>query len=152
MHRTLVAICLLTTAAGGDRGTERQGINQEKLANEQQRKIVQTGLQRALWQGLKKQLTAPDGEQYFESNLKGTAVPPLRGKLISARPPEGSKELVIGIIDAKIPEVTLRLDSPFSFKLQPGDEIEFEGVAIEFTKDPFNLSFDVLRAKVSPTQ
>ena len=130
----------MTTAAG------------ETLASAQQRNIVQTGPQRALWQGLKKQLTAPDGEQYFESNLKGTAVPPLNGKLISARPAEGSKELVIGIIDAKIPEVTLRLDSPFSFKLQPGDEIEFEGVATEFTKDPFNLTFDVVRAKVSSSQ
>ena len=70
-----------------------------EIAVEKEEEFKKTNPQLALWMGVKKMLTAPDGAQYFESQMKGTAVPPLKGKVISAKPPVRSKELVVGVAD-----------------------------------------------------
>jgi hypothetical protein len=71
-----------------------------------------------------------------------------KGTLIEARPATRSKELIVGLADAKVPEVTLKLDAPLTGKPEVGCEIEFEGVPAAFTADPFNITFDVERAKI----
>ena len=102
--------------------------------------------QRALWTGIKSKLAAADGEEYFNSNLKGTAVPPLTGTLISALMNEGVSRLILGLTEAATPEVTLILHNgkrKAKAKPKPGTPIEFQGVAIDFTRSPFMLTFDV---------
>ena len=46
----------------------------------------------ALWKGIKDALQAPNGEQYFEGMLKGSAVPKLRGKVVTLKPALRPKE------------------------------------------------------------
>jgi hypothetical protein len=46
-------------------------------------------------------------------------------------------------------DAKLKLDAPLPGKMDPGGEIEFEGAAKSFTKDPFSVTFEVERAKVS---
>ena len=109
----------------------------------------------ALWMTLKTALTAPDGEQYFDTNMKGTEVPggaggaqTFKGKLISTKPILHPKQLVLSIGDGTTPDATLTLDAPLPGKAEPGVEIEFAGVPTSFTKEPFNITFDVEKKKV----
>ena len=110
----------------------------------------------ALWLSVKKELTAEGGEQYFQERVKqallpGDAVPGVtkfRGKLVAAKPPRNPKELVLAISDATTPEVTLRLDEPMTGTAEPGTEIAFAGIAMEFTRDPFMLTFEVEKGQV----
>src|SRR5208283_355629 len=49
--------------------------------------------QLALWLGIKSQLSDTNGEKYFDDQLKGSAVPKLKGVLMEGRPECRSKEL-----------------------------------------------------------
>jgi tetratricopeptide (TPR) repeat protein len=110
----------------------------------------------ALWTTLKQALTAADGEQYFTNNMKGAEVPggaggvqAFKGKLISAKPALRPKELVLSVGDGTTPDATLVLDAPLPGKADPGVMIEFSGVPSAFTKDPYNVTFDVEKKKVA---
>ena len=102
--------------------------------------------QTALWRAVKKHLSGSKGEQYFEANLKNTAVPPLKGTLVSALINEGVSRAVLKMPGSEEPDVTLVVHNR-SAKLKgpptPGISIEFEGVAVIFSTDPFMLTFDV---------
>lgn len=109
----------------------------------------------ALWLSVKKELTGPNGEQYWESSVQRAALPggvsgvsKFRGTLISARPPKNPKELVLGISDPSTPEVTLQMDQPLKAVPKPGSEIAFAGVAMEFSREPFMITFSVERGDV----
>lgn len=109
----------------------------------------------ALWMTLKTTLTAADGQQYFDSNMKGAEVPggaggvqTLKGKLIESKPTLHPKELILSIGDGTTPDATLHLDAPLPGKAEPGVEIEFSGAPSSYTKDPFNISFDVEKKKI----
>jgi tetratricopeptide (TPR) repeat protein len=109
----------------------------------------------AMWMNLKQELTGSNGEQYFNDNLKGAEVPggaegiqSFKGKLISAKPAVRPKELVLAMMDSNTPEVTLHLDAPLPGQAEPGVEIEFDGVPTAFTKDAFNVTFDVEKKKI----
>jgi len=95
-------------------------------------------------------LTADAGQQYFDTSVKGAALPggangvtKFKGTLISQKPALNPKELVLGISTPDTPEVTLKLETALRGKADPGTVIHFEGVASAFTKDPFMLTFDV---------
>ncbi len=88
--------------------------------------------------------------------MKGADVPggaggvqKLKGKLISSKPALRPKELTLAIVDGSTPEVTLNLDAPLPGKADAGTEIEFAGVPSAFTKEPFNVTFDVEKKNVS---
>ncbi len=107
---------------------------------------TQEGPQRALWMAIRKQLIAPGGDEYFNSNLKGSMLPALKGELISGLFNDGVSKIVLGLTDPKIPEVTLILHNGLTRvkgEPKPGTEIEFHGVGMDFTKHPFMLTFDV---------
>jgi hypothetical protein len=108
----------------------------------------------ALWMGLKKELQAANGEQFFENTMKNANVPGgasginmLRGHLIAAKPAVSPKELIIGVEKPDVAEVTLKLENPVKGKPVVGSPVDFEGVPVAFTKDPFMVTFD--QAKVS---
>jgi len=119
-----------------------------EIAIEKEEEFKKSNPQLALWMGVKKMLTAADGAQYFESQMKGTAVPPLKGTVLSAKPAVRSKEIVVGVADKNTPEITLKLDAPLKGKPELGEEIEFEGVPSAFQPDPFMMTFDVETAKI----
>jgi len=84
-------------------------------------------------------------EEYFRANLKNADVPVLIGTLISATP----AELVVNLSGDNTPEVTLVLKDErnhaahLNGPLAPGSQIQFRGVPVAFTREPFMLTFDV---------
>ena len=126
-----------------------------EIAARKEEEFKKTNPMLALWMSVKKELTGPNGEAYFESNVKGAGLPggaegiqKFKGKLISHKPPRNPKELVIGIADPNTPEVTLVLDEPLTGRAEAGTEIAFEGVASAFTREPFMVTFDVEKAQL----
>ena len=72
----------------------------------------------------------------------------LKGKLVSMAPAVRPKELVLAIDDPNVGDATLKLDGALPGKMDPGTEIEFEGIARAFTKEPFMVTFEVEKGKV----
>ena len=110
----------------------------------------------AMWKQIKDALIADGGQAYFDGSIKGAGLPggangvtKFKGKLVSATPDTNPKELVLGITDPAVGEVTLKLDAALRGKMDVGTEIGFEGVASAFVKDPFMLTFDVEKAKIT---
>jgi hypothetical protein len=118
---------------------------------EQLEELKKTNPQLALWVQLKQELTGANAATNFESNLKGAALPKLKGKLVSMEPAVNPKKIVVGISDASTPEITIELEggTPFRGKADPGTEIEFEGIGKEFSADPFNLTVEVEKEKIT---
>jgi hypothetical protein len=104
---------------------------------------------RDLWIAIRRALTGPEGEEYFELNLKNALVPTLKGTLIKAEPSEDFGRLLLGMAGSTTPEVTLILtdgddqEVKLQGKPKPGTTIAFEGVPSAFVKDPFMLTFKV---------
>jgi len=107
----------------------------------------------ALWTKIKTALSASDGEHYFETELKDSAVPPLQGVVVEAKPECRPTELRIAVVlpnDAENsrPEVLLKLEKPLTGKPETGSEIHWTGVAKAFSKEPFLLTMEVEPSKV----
>jgi len=129
-----------------------------ETAAEKEEELKKTNPQLALWLNVKGQLLSPEGQTYFDSSMKGAAVPKLKGWLISAKPAVKSKELLVSMEGKdQTPNVTLKLvgtdgttAAPLTGKPVTGVEIEFEGVGDSFTKDPaLMVTFNVEKGKIT---
>jgi hypothetical protein len=96
---------------------------------------------------IKKALQAADGDAYW-GNLKDAELPTFKGKLVSTKPETNPKEIVVAVETADQPEVTLVLEKPLRGKADVGTEIEFTGVAKEYTKEPYSLKLEVDNEKL----
>jgi hypothetical protein len=97
---------------------------------------------------IKEPLTAAEGAQAFESNVKNAMIPPadqpaLQGAVISCEPARAPKTVILGIESPTVAEVKLVFLEPLSRSAEPGTIIKFRGVATAFTKQPFLLTFEV---------
>lgn len=108
--------------------------------------------QRALWGTLRTTLSGPEGEQYFQSSMKGAMLPggaegikKFKGTLVSQTP----RQLTVAMSDPNTPDVTLKLETPIAGKAEPGQVIEFEGIPVSYTKDPFMVTFEVEKSQIS---
>lgn len=124
-----------------------------QIAQAKQEAFERDNPELALWMKIKAALSESNGEQYFVSELKDSAVPWLRGVVLEARPECRPAELRIGIRTTEasqplLPEVVLKLDKPLSGKPEPASDIRWQGVATAFTKDPFLLKMEVETAKL----
>ena len=124
-----------------------------QIAQEKENQFEQSNPQLALWMKIKGQLADTAGEQYFEDQLKNSAVPQLRGTLVEAKPECRPKELLVAVPlpDAPQPlraEITLKLDAALTGKPDLNQELHWEGVPSAFSKDPFMLTMDTEKAKV----
>ncbi len=109
----------------------------------------------ALWLRVKAALSAPDGDQYFATQLKDSAVPKFTGVLVAAKPECRPKELQISIRgpESSAPtEIVLKLEKALTGKPAMEKEIGFEGVAAAFTQNPFQLTLTTEAAKLSGLQ
>ena len=109
----------------------------------------------ALWKSIKKELQSDGGQAYFDNSMKGATLPGgvnniarFKGKLVSTSPAVRPKELVLAMEDPSRPDVTLKLDSALPGKMEPGGDIEFEGVGDAFTKNPFMVTLTVEKSKI----
>jgi len=117
--------------------------------------------QLALWLGIKGQLADTGGEKYFDEQLKGSAVPKLKGVLMEAKPECRSKELLVAVPEpdqSGTPQsvITLKLvadDKPDALTGKPDTgatvEIQWEGVPSAFTKEPFMLTMDTEKGSIT---
>ena len=109
--------------------------------------------QLALWLKIKAALSATDGEQYFDGQLKDAAVPLLAGTLIEAKPACRPKELLIAVTPPETgapatPEIDLKFDKPLTGKPELNATLQFEGVPSAFTGEPFLLTMKSETSKI----
>jgi hypothetical protein len=121
-----------------------------EIAAQKEEEFKEKNPQLALWMGIKKQLVDPaNGQQYFDTNMKGTGLPKLKGTLVEAKPACRPKELVLAMSDATTPEVTLKLDMPLTNKPDLGKEVQFDqGEPAAFVQAPFNLTLNADKEKI----
>jgi len=107
----------------------------------------------AFWNEIKEGLTGDGSAMYWDA-MKDAGLPSgrpevtkFKGKLVSATPETRPKELTLAI-GGDMPDVTLKLEEPLPGKMDPGGEIAFSGVAKEFSKSPFMVTFDVTREDI----
>ena len=104
-----------------------------------------------LWQtAIKDPLTKDGGEAYFEMNVKENLLPggangvqKFKGKIVSMTPETKPKQIVLALEQPNVPDVTLELSQALPGKMEAGEELQFEGIAKSFTKQPFMVVFDV---------
>ncbi len=129
------------------------------VAARKEKEFTQNHPQFALWMGLKRQLTDTNGQQYFDGQLKdadvhGESGRALKGVIVEGKPACRSKELLVAISDPTkpgvtgVPEITLKLDAALTGKPVPG-EIEFDGIPRTFTRDPFMLTMETDKDKIT---
>ena len=101
----------------------------------------------AFWNEIKEGLTGAGSATYWDA-MKDAGLPggkdgvmKFKGKLVSATPEVKPKMLTLAIA-GDMPDVTIKLDEPLPGKMEPGGEISFSGVAKEFSKEPFMVTFE----------
>jgi len=120
------------------------GFNIESAASmaarRQEEELKRTDPERAAWLGIRKQLDADGGQDYFSSTLQKSPLPKLKGVLLRFSPAGKPQELVLSMTDAASADVTLKLTSPFPNEAEPGIALKFEGAAESFSRNPFQLT------------
>jgi tetratricopeptide (TPR) repeat protein len=167
-HTQSIADGAYTRVHGSDKGLEqlKQLVKQSPLPppgfaiktatqilEEEEAEFEKSNPQLALWMKVKAALADANGAEYFESQLKNSAVPKLRGTLVSAKPACHPKELLVAVPlpDAPQPlqsEITLKLDKPLGGKPEEGTEFQWEGVPTAFVQSPFMLTMEVETPKI----
>jgi tetratricopeptide (TPR) repeat protein len=135
----------------------------QEIAEAKQKEFETSHPDIALWMRLKATLTSDQGQQYFDSGMKGAAVPELTGTVLESACRAKELKVAVPLPDATgapVPEITLKLvneagaASPLPGKAESG-RVTFAGVAESFTKDPFMLTMtiekkDIKDLKVTP--
>jgi hypothetical protein len=104
-----------------------------------------------LWvKTLKENLIKDDGEMFFEMNVKDAALPggangvmKFKGKIVSMTPATRPKEIDLAIEKPGVTDAKLMFETALPGKMEPGEELEFDGTAKSFTKEPFTITFAV---------
>jgi len=109
----------------------------------QQEALAKANPQLAMWKGIKDQLKAADGANYFESSMKGAKLPTFRGKVVSLDPETKPKTIVLALEDGTTGDATLKFEMPLAGKVDAGTELTFEGVPESYTTSPFMVVFNV---------
>lgn len=123
-----------------------------KSANEEAveayNKLLQDDPQKATWLNVRNKLIA-EGDTYFDSDMKGAALPKLKGKIVAMNPAGKPKEVEVAIWTSDA-ELKLVLDAAFPNAAEVGTEIEFEGAEPKsYTKDPFNVTATIEKSKIT---
>jgi hypothetical protein len=98
----------------------------------------------ANWLAIKKLLTQPSGEMYFNSDMKGNGIADLEGTIVSATPACKSKEVVLSIPEPGQKDapgvITLKFEKPLTGKPAVGSVVGFKGEMASFNPSPFMLT------------
>ena len=114
-----------------------------KEDQKKQEEFVKSNPQLALWKNMKEQLTGAGGASYFDSGVKGSQVPTLRGKVVKLEPELRPKTVILSIEDGTTADATLKFEMPLAGKVDAGTELSFEGVPESYTASPFMIVFNV---------
>ena len=120
-----------------------------EIIAEQEEEQKKNDPQKYLWTQVKKALIADGCAQYFET-IKGSALPKLKGKIVSVSPAAKPKEIMVAISTDDTPEIKLVVDAAYANAAPAGTVLEFEGaVPKEFTADPFLVTADIEKAQIT---
>jgi tetratricopeptide (TPR) repeat protein len=102
---------------------------------------------------LKMALTGPDGEMYFNMNMKGAEIPtPLKGRVIKLEPAMKPKTILLAMEDKSnnttTADATIKFEMALPGKVDEGTELSFQGVADSYTANPFMVVFTVDKDKL----
>jgi hypothetical protein len=106
----------------------------------------------ALWYSVKTNLIADNGPSFFASSVKDTDIPggangvkDFTGTILTVEPADKPTRVTLGIEDPTKADATLLFSEPVPAaaltKIKVGEKIDFSGVADNFTKDPYMLTF-----------
>jgi hypothetical protein len=109
-----------------------------------------------LWQtAIKDPLTKEGGEAFFDANMKGSLLPggaygvqKFKGKIVSLTPAVKPKTIVLALEQPNVPDVTLEVSEALPGKMEAGEELQFEGVAKSYTRQPFMLVLETEPDKI----
>jgi hypothetical protein len=102
----------------------------------------------ALWTNLKTELQSPAGSAYFDASFKGRPIRAVQGMVVSTDAKEHPRVIEVSVLDTFAPEARLVLDKPLNRPLEPGTKIQFDGVAVAFSPNPYRIVFDVAEAEL----
>ena len=130
-------------------------IAQEQAAKEAEENAKNPML--TLWvKTLKENLLKPDGESFFDMNVKDASLPggvngvnKFKGKIVSMTPATRPKEITLAIEKAGVADAKVTLEMALPGKMEAGEELEFSGTAKAFTKEPFMITFEVDKEGIS---
>ena len=126
-------------------------IAQASAASEEEYNKTHPG--EALWASLKMALTGPEGQMYFDMNMKGAQIPTtFKGRVIKLEPAVKPKTILLAMEDKSnnttTADATLKFEMPLAGKVDEGTELSFEGVAESYTANPFMVVFTVDKDKL----
>ena len=124
-----------------------------QIMEEKEAAFEKSNPQLAMWMKIKGALADTNGASYFEDRLKNSAVPQLKGAVVSGKPACRPKELLVAIplpdaTQTPAAEIALKLDKPLSGRVEAGAEFRWEGVPTAFAQSPFLLTMDVETTKI----
>jgi tetratricopeptide (TPR) repeat protein len=102
----------------------------------------------ASWRDVKAILTADSGQEKFDAEIKESALPPFKGKIISMTPALKPKTIVMAVEKDGVADCTITFEAALPGKMDAGSELEFTGVAKAFKKDPYMLTLVVDKEKL----
>ncbi|MBM3737177.1 MAG: hypothetical protein FJW39_15460 [Acidobacteria bacterium] len=118
-------------------------------AAEAYNRMLQEDPQKAMWLNVRNKLTA-EGDSYFNADLKGSALPKLKGKVVSVTPANRPKEVEVAIWSEGAEVKLLIEDAPFPNAAEVGTVIEFEGAVPEsYTSEPLLVTAKIEKAKIT---
>ena len=89
--------------------------SKDEILLEQEEALKKSNPQLALWVNIKRELSGPNGQQYFETSLKGAAIPggvggvaKLKATVVSSSPEKKTTNVVVGISSKEMSEITLK--------------------------------------------
>ncbi len=130
-------------------------IGQADIANKQAAQLqerINSDPAFKLWYSIKQSLTGDQGDQFFSTNMKDAEIPggaegvkDFTGTVISIDPPDRPTKVVLGIEDPTKPDATLLFSQPLPAsaldKIKIGSKLDFSGVADNYVKEPYMLTF-----------
>ncbi len=117
------------------KAAESQAADAEKFAREHP--------ELALWKNIKTQLTGADGDNYFNTGMKGAKLPTLKGRVVKLEPENRPKTVVLALEDGTTADATLKFEAALPGKVDAGTELTFEGVPESYSTSPFMVVFNM---------
>jgi hypothetical protein len=103
----------------------------------------------AQWRDVKAILTADNGQEKFDAEIKDSALPKFSGKIVSMTPALKPKSVVVAVEKDGVGDCTLTFEAALPGKMEAGSTLEFEGIAKSFVKDPYMLTVTVEKDKLT---
>jgi hypothetical protein len=124
-----------------------------EIAEAAQKEFQTKNPQLAMWMGIMGELADTYGvlKEHDMSGENGAKL--LKGTLLEAKPACRAKDLLVAIpmpnaTGTPVAEIDLKLDAALTGKVETGGEIQFNGVPMAFSKEPFMLTMGSAKDKI----